>query len=602
MTDAEVWDEAVDEETAVERQVTTTPPTVSYVNESGYPDELILADNRFRQEVASVIEQWTQSLSPNRPTAGIDVFARERWNNARHPFAIMSQCAWAVENDDILSTLADVSEGLALKKMRFELNDDDQQDLWNQWARDVDLDTMMRTMWRDLYKVSQFYVGLWWERRIYKVRDNPLSATIEQLTADAQPPADPNAPPEGTDPNAPDLPSFTPPPRKTLGRGNRKRKKQFAVEVPTAMTVFDPTKILPVGTLMFGRERFAYIATDGEDQGFAAALNGDIVDPTVMQLVEHKYNPTPADRAACGELGVDSTRLWMLKPGAVYRHTLTRAQYERFAPVRLKAILEILDLKKHQRASDRASLIGNTNFIVVITKGSDKLPAKTPEIENLKEQARVIARLPVLVGDHRLHVEIISPRLDHTLMESRWQVLDSRLVFKALGSFQPLVQGGNASTGVSEMGRVVSQGFESRRHMLVRSLERYIFREVMRRNEGVLDEEPSLAFAPKRVTLDFNNDIMQAILKLRDRGDVSRESTLDEFDYDQDTEVVRRAREKATYDKVFNSGTPFSSPTTNPFAAQPGGQQPDQPAAGPEGGRPPGVPETQPRQPANKGA
>ena len=52
----------------------------------------------------------------------------------------MSQCAWAVENDDILSTLADVVEGLMWQKMRFELFDRDQQDMWNQWAAEVNLD------------------------------------------------------------------------------------------------------------------------------------------------------------------------------------------------------------------------------------------------------------------------------------------------------------------------------------------------------------------------------------------------------------------------------------------------------------------------------
>jgi len=330
-------------------------------------------------------------------------------------------------------------------------------------------------------------------------------------------------------------------------------------------------------------------------------MRGDIVDATVMQLIEKKYDPTPADITACADVGVDSRNLWLLKENAVYRHSLTRAQYERFAPIRLKSVLPILELKQHQRNSDRASLIGNTNFIVVITKGTDKLPAKPAEIENLKEQARIIARLPVLVGDHRLEVKIVSPALDNTLQETRWNVLDSRLVFKALQSFQPIVQGGNSSAGPSEMSRVVSQGLENRRHLLVRALERWVFREILKRNEGVLEEFPSLTFAPKRITLDFSADIMNAILKLRDRGDVSRETTLDEFDYDQDVEVVRRAREQTMYDEVFKSGTPFGSPQTNPYGTNPDGspkppgQAPDQPA--PEGGRPPGVQESGPRVP-----
>ena len=105
---------------------------------------------------------------------------------------------------------------------------------------------------------------------------------------------------------------------------------------------------------------------------------------------------------------------------------------------------------------------------------------------------------------------------------------------------------------------------------------------------------------------------MQQILKLRDRGDISRETTLEELDYDQDREVLRRARERAEYDDVFSSATPFASPTQQPYAV--GQPQPGQPAraapptqpppnVGPngqprtEGGRPAGKTEDTPRQP-----
>jgi hypothetical protein len=341
----------------------------------------------------------------------------------------------------------------------------------------------------------------------------------------------------------------------------------------------------------------------------------------VLQLIERKYVPTEQDKVALSEIGVDHNRLWLFKRDAVFRHTLTKADYERFAPVRLKPALELLEMKAHLRAADRAALIGNTNFIVVITKGTDKLPAKPSEIANLQEQARVIARLPVLVGDHRLNVEIVAPPLDHTLMESRHQVLDSRLVFMALRTYSPVVQGGNSSgTGVSEMSRVVAQGLMNRRHMIVRSIEKAVFKRIMERNDGVrdFDEFPSLVFSPKKITLDLQADILNQVLKLRDRGDISRETTLEELDFDQDVEVLRRARERVDYDRVFESQTPHSSPQANPYGAQPGGlnpqfQAPGQPPkagsnVGPngqprtEGGRPGGVTESEPRATKGSGA
>lgn len=607
-----------------------TRPSIHYINESGLPEDVI--DRHFRRgngkgmrEVASIIEQWSQSLSTATVNQTLDVFNRTKGlDDKLHVHAVMSRCAWAVENDDVLMTLADVIEGLMWQKCRFELIDQDQQSMWNQWAADVNLDQMLRQCGREEFKVSQFYVGLWWGQKVYSVQENQIEDQLKAFEAELKKKEYEDqveqreqfiAANEGMEgymepPRIPELTEETP------GRGNRKRKKKFPVTVPTEMTIFDPTKILPVGTLMFGRERFAYIASREEDEAFDQVMKGDVADDTVLQLIERKYEPTGMDRAACADVGVDHSRLWLFRKDALFRHTMTKSEYERYAPVRMKSALPILELKQHLRASDRASLIGNTNFIVVITKGSDKMPAKAAEIQNLQEQARVIARLPVLVGDHRLHVEIVSPTLDNTLIDSRWQVLDGRLVFTALKTFSPVTQGGagGSGAGVKEMSQIVAKGLESRRHMILRSLEKHIFKVIMDKNEGVLDEFPALAFAPKRITLDFNQDIMNGILKLRDRGDISRETTLEELDYDQDTEALRRGRERVLYDDTFQSQTPHSSPTTNPYGAPgqatPGVTPPQLPAGGnqnvqnnlgpkgqprTEGGRPSGVTETKPR-------
>lgn len=601
-----------------------TQPSIHYINESGLPDDVIerhFGRDRGNREIASVIEKWSQSLSSASTQTTLDVFNRGKWgDNAKHIHAVMSQCAWAVENDDILSTLADVVEGLMWQKCRFELFDTDQQDMWNQWAKDVDLDSLLRQVGREVFKVSQLYVGLSWGRKVYHVREDDIQETIQEFedkkeerereekvkARDEFIAMNSKQPGYIEPPEIPEIEQSGP------GKGNRKRKKKFPVTVPTEVTIFDPTKIMPVGTLMFGRERFAYIATREEDEAFTEIFKGEIADGTVLDMIEKKYEPSAADRAACGDIGVDYSRLWLMRKDAVFRHTLTRAQYERYAPVRLKPILPLLEMKQHLRASDRATLIGNTNFIVVITKGTDKLPAKAAEIANLQEQAKVIARLPVLIGDHRLNVEIVSPAMDNTLIESRWETLDSRLVFKALQTYSPVVQGGNGGgAGVSEMSRVVARGLESRRHMIVRSLEKHIFQMILDKNEGVLDESPSLAFSPKRITLNFEADVLGQILKLRDRGDISRETMLEEIDYDQDVEVRRRARERVDYDRVFESQTPHSSPLSNPYGTQPPpqlpGQQPPNPQqpggnVGPkgqprtEGGRPSGVTETEPRK------
>lgn len=562
-----------------------TPGNITYINEAGVPENVV-DDLKSNRDIANAIEQWSQSLNAAARTGmpGIGSFSEHALKTYKGVFGQMSQCSWAVENDDILSTLADVVESLSFQKLRFELYDPEQQDIWNQWAKMVDLDTFMRQATRELFKVSQVYVGMWWDRTIMTVRKDRVNDTLNELEKEAEEErrrAAGEEEPESEEKSGP-------------GRGKYPRPRKFALNLPTALTVFDPTKIVPVGTLLFGRERFAYVADENEEDVFPRVMRGEVPDPTVQQMVVGKYTPSSSERKEFGDLGINVNRLWLMHPQAVFRHTLTRAQYERFAPVRLRSVLPVLEMKGHLRASDRASLVGNTNFIIVITKGSDKLPAKAAEIENLQEQAKVIARLPVLVGDHRLEVKIVAPVLDNTLIESRWEVLDSRLVFKALNTFQPTIQGGNSSSSIKEVSRVVARGLESRRHMLVRAMERRIFTEIMAQNDGMITEFPSLEFSPRRISLDFSTEIINGVLKLRDRGDISRETTLEELDYDQDVEVLRRARETVRYDTVFQSQTPYSSPGTTPYGANSNIGPNGQPRT--EGGRPPGVTEEEPRE------
>lgn len=528
-------------------------PSMTYINEAGVP-EWVAEEVVQHQDVAKSIESWMRTVggtvSGSSRRRSWDVFNRDDYSQPQNMFQVMAQCAMAVEEDDILSTLSDTVEGLSFSKMRFEAADEDQEDIWNQWAAEVDLDSRLREIFRELFKVSQCYVGLWWERRVYTVRTKPK------------------------------------PDEEDRGPGNRKRKKKFPVVVPTAMTVFDPTKVVPVGMLMFNRERFAYIADEEEDRAFSAVAAGEVRDPVVQKLLVGRYTPqSQLEREELAELGVDIKRLWLFKEEACFRHTLTRAQYERFAKVRLKPILPIMEMKHHLRNSDRAALIGSTNFIVVIKKGSDKFPARQAEIENLQEQAKVVARMPILVGDHRLSVEIVTPALDNTLIESRYQTLDSRLVFKALQSFHPQTQGGTGGSQIKDTSRIVARGLESRRHQMKRTFEAQVLRIAVRVNEGVLDEVPSLSFMPRRISLDFNADIVKAVMEIRDRGDMSRETMLEELDYDQDTELHRRIRERDDgADDVFQTHVPHDSPDAIP-------QQ-----SGRQGGRPEGSKDDGPRK------
>jgi hypothetical protein len=74
--------------------------------------------------------------------------------------------------------------------------------VFDQLNRDLDLDGLIRTIWRELY--TQVVVAMWWATRQYKVRGQTEA-------------------------------------------GN-KRKKEYTLTAPVAMTTLDPTKIVPVGS------------------------------------------------------------------------------------------------------------------------------------------------------------------------------------------------------------------------------------------------------------------------------------------------------------------------------------------------------------------
>jgi hypothetical protein len=93
--------------------------------------------------------------------------------------------------------------------------------------------------------------------------------------------------------------------------------------------------------------------------------------------------------------------------------------------------------------------------------------------------------------------------------------------------------------------------------------------------------------------LDSDATLAQQILSLRATRDLSRESTLEYFGFDEAVEAVRMAFEQQHFDDVFKTQVPFSSPGAG--GSPQGGQDPQTPdgtpphaqaPAGAQGGRP----------------
>lgn len=495
-------------------------------NDSDVPTDDVIAEIRSDQRLLAQFTQWTNEASRGQSYAGYGgsgrnraggLFERDRYVTPSSVYQQMRMAYDAVESDDVVSGVADTTEALAFSRVSMFAEDADEEDVYNQIAADLDLDSRLREMWRELFTCSQFYATVWWGNKSYKVRG-------------------------------------------TTERGNS-RRKGILVNAPTAISLLDPLKVVPVGNTMFNTEQLAYIADRNEGERFDEQLR-DRSDPIIGRLIMGRYEASPDEKKWMGAEGIDADNLFLMNPATVFRHTLTRPQFKRLAAVRMKSVFELLDLKHQLRSMDRAHLIGGTNFIVLIKKGTDQMPGKPAEISNLQEQVRTIARLPVLVGDHRLSVEIITPKMDATLDAARYSAVDARITARLYGMFVLGGRAGNVGASSDDSGslmKIVARGIESRRHMMKRTLERNVFSPLFQQNEA-LGSSPKLKFHPKSIDLTFDPGFASFLMELRQSNELSRETLLSQFDIDQADEAQMLQREEEQYDQIFQTQVPFSTP------------------------------------------
>lgn len=514
------------------------------VNRTDIPNEQITKVlEKENRQILDVISSWVAKTEPSYQVktaltaefnAGIagtgrrqgSLFYRDRYLAAVNPYDQMRTAYAAVEADDVVSGVADVTESLAFSTTTMFSLDEEQQDALNQWAADFDLDGVLRQCWRELFTVSQIYPAVIWGTKEYKVRGE--------------------------------------------GEGGRKKRKTVKFRAPMQFSLLDPLKVVPVGSGLFHRRGLAWRATREESLRFDDIIGNDRAtqDDIVPQLIVGRYTPAPGEKRELQQLGVDTNNLWLLNPVNVFTHTATKAGFQRFSPIRMRSVFELLDLKQQLRQMERAHLIGATNFIVVVTKGSDAIPGEPDEIAHLQNQVQTMARLPFMVGDHRLKVEIVTPKMDSTLKPERWNAIDGRITARLYGMFVL----GNYSAGASgddsaKLVKVVAKGMENKRNMLRRTFERHIFRPMFEVNED-LESMPKMHYHPRAIALDFDAAWADYVQRLSEKGDLSRETSLSEFDFDQDLEAELKKREKANgYDEIFKTQIPFAAPNGG------GGQQ-----------------------------
>lgn len=528
---------------SIETTTVHTPEgPVTVMSTLDYGTSMVVRDKveRTAREIAS----WVSDIR-NRG----DFHRRIPYVTPDNPYQQMVIAKAAVENDDIVGGVADVTEGLIFQGLKWESEDPKAADIFNQLARDLNLDEFARQWHREEFTYSQVVVGLWWGKKSYTSR-----LKTEQ---------------------------------------GKRSKQRFDLHVPLAWTFLDPTKVVPLKPGPFGQDRLAWHATREEYALAIAGRDNAYGDPVLREFTTGPITVgDKEEEEALQAMGIDPKRLLGLNPAAVFRHCRTKMSYERFPVLRLKSAFTLLDLKQQLIEADRVSLVGAANFILLVRQGSDQQPAQQEEIDNLKENFKVVAKLPVVVGDHRLSIDIITPDQEYVLDGDKYDTVDRRILNRVLGSLA-VTGNGQRNESTLTIARGVARLLETRRHMMKRTIEDHIARAVVDHpgNAGKFEHEPNLAFTPRNVQLDADSEVTRAILSLRTMNELSRETTLEYFGLDQAVEAIRREFEEENYDDIFKTQVPFSAGQGDqqPGDSQDpqGGQEPAQ-VSGARGGRPKG--------------
>ncbi len=262
--------------------------------------------------------------------------------------------------------------------------------------------------------------------------------------------------------------------------------------------------------------------------------------------------------------------VYILNPRMVARSTFPKgaARYPRPLLTRDFALLEA---KRLLNIMDHALLQGGSNFLVVAKKGSDAKPAMPEEITNLHQVVRRAAASGVIIGDHRLTIEIITPNLTELLNAEKRGML-GRKIATALLRLPSFSEGTSTSQAVLTDTEVVSRVIHSDRRLVRRHVENNIYDDVVDRNAATFTSGAASIWFPKIVLqgLQYFTDL---VLKLRDRGDISRRSAVQAGGFDYDAEVQARRREKPD-DRIMTAPVvPFTG-TSGPGQQDPQGGRP----------------------------
>jgi hypothetical protein len=330
--------------------------------------------------------------------------------------------------------------------------------------------------------------------------------------------------------------------------------------------VLPAERIRTIGSDLFGNADLAYLPepalerwlSEYFDDAISAARKAELrrQDPVAAVMFTGKVKI--GEKEDLTGVPVDAYRL---NPRMVHRskaasddHTPRPLMTANFALLEAKRLLNLMDF---------ALLQGGMNFIVVAKKGTDERPAQQPEIENLKQVVRTASRTGVIVGDHRLTFEIITPNLDALLAKDKRQLLGRKIAMTLLRLPETNDSGSSGAATEAEL-EFIARVITSDRNDLRRHVENDIYEEAAKRNNALTNGTPRIWF-PK-IVLQGTQYFTDYVLKLRDRGDIPRKTAVEAGGFDWEAGVEQRKRElkENIDDTMAPAGVPFTSADAGP--------------------------------------
>lgn len=251
--------------------------------------------------------------------------------------------------------------------------------------------------------------------------------------------------------------------------------------------------------------------------------------------------------------------LYALNPDMVHRSTMPKGSWRYPRPL-LTRDLPLLEAKRLLNVMDHALLQGGINYIVVAKKGDKDKPATQPEIANLQSLVQRASRSGVLIGDHRISLDVIQPDMTEMLNAEKRQMIGRKLSQALLrvpefGSDET----GNAVQTFTELAQAV---ITDDRNLVIGHVHKYIWRACMKRNAAVFGRSDRPTIWTPKIILQGLNFWTQYLLKLYDRGDLPRKYMVEFGGYDYAAVKAQKEREVTNgHDEIFAPPpVPYSAP------------------------------------------